>query len=66
MISSSWVKAELKQASKRSRLAVMGKKRRSEAILPKLLLIINQILPIIASPLCTGVNKLASLEATLV
>ena len=36
----------------------MGKKRRSEAILPKLLLIVNQILPIIGNPLCTGVYNL--------
>ena len=51
-------KAQIKQTSKRARLEkVMGKKRRSEALLPKFLLVINQILPIVANPLCTGVNN---------
>ena len=51
-------KAQIKQTSKRARLEkVMGKKRRSEALLPKFLLVINQILPIVANPLCTGVNS---------
>ena len=51
-------KAQIKQTSKRARLGkVMGKKWRSEAFLPKFLLVINQILPIVANPLCTGVNN---------
>ena len=51
-------KAQIKQTSKRARLGkVMGKKWRSEAFLPKFLFVINQILPIVANPLCTGVNN---------